>query len=268
MKTIGFIGAGNMGGAMARACAKLDEGNVCLYDINKEIYEHFRDIPHISMSESIEDLMAQCEIVVLSVKPQFYDEVCAQVKAMLRADHLIVTVAPSYDLEMLEERLGTEVKLIRTMPNTPALIGQGITAYCYKADKVTSEEIMTFEKYFSSFGKLVKVKENLMPAVVAASGSSPAYGYMFIEAMADAAVSFGMPRNMAYEMCAMSIKGACEMILQTGQHPGALKDAVTSPAGTTIEAVLAMEEAGFRNSVIKGMQACYDKVVAMQKNSK
>ena len=264
MRTIGFIGAGNMGGAMAKACAKVNGGNVWIYDVNPSIYAHFEVSEVMHIAATVDELMKQCQIVVLSVKPQFYEEVCQDIKDKISEDQIVVTVAPSYDLASLKMLLGN-VKLIRTMPNTPALIGEGVTAYCYEEGSVGKGDIEAFEMYFSSFGKLVLVKEHLMPAVVATSGSSPAYGYMFIEAMADAAVSMGMPRNVAYEMAAMSIKGACEMILQTGKHPGQLKDAVTSPAGTTIKAVLAMEEAGFRNSVIKGMEACYRQVVEMSK---
>lgn len=264
MRTIGFIGAGNMGGAMAKACAKVNGGNVWIYDVNPNVYTHFEPSETMHTAVTMDELMAQCHIVVLSVKPQFYEEVCMSIKDKISKDQLIVTVAPSYDIASLKMLLGN-VKLIRTMPNTPALIGEGVTAYCFEEGGIEKSDIEAFEMYFSSFGKLISVKEQLMPAVVAASGSSPAYGYMFIEAMADAAVSMGMPRAMAYEVAAMSIKGACEMILQTGKHPGELKDAVTSPAGTTIKAVLAMEEAGFRNSVIKGMEACYRQVVDMSK---
>lgn len=266
MKTIGFIGAGNMGGAMAKACAGLKESHVWLYDINADMYAHFKDYPQIQWAKSLEMIMQSCDYIVLSVKPQFYSEVCTQIKPYINESKIIVTVAPSFDLETMKGLLGEDTKLIRTMPNTPALISEGITAYCYKAEQISEEELETFKVYFNSFGKLIEVKESLMPAVVAATGSSPAYGYMFIEAMADAAVSFGMPRAMAYEMSASAIKGACEMILQTGMHPGALKDAVTSPAGTTIKAVLAMEESGFRNSVIKGMEACYQQVLDMSKH--
>ena len=263
MKKIGFIGAGNMGGAMSKACLKVEGSCVWVYDVNANVYSHFEPSKALHFAEAIEQIISVCDIVVLSVKPQFYEEVCAKIKGLINKEQLIVTVAPSFDLKMMRSLLGEEVKLIRTMPNTPAMIGEGVTAYCIEGNLVTRDDLDAFETYFSSFGKLIKVDEKIMPAVVAATGSSPAYGYMFIEAMADAAVSFGMARSMAYEMSALAIKGACEMILQTGKHPGELKDAVTSPAGTTIKAVLAMEEAGFRNSVIKGMEACYKQVMDM-----
>lgn len=266
MKTIGFIGVGNMGGAMTRACAKVAEENVWIYDVNEKVYAAFEELKNVVYAKDIETLIQNCDYIVMSVKPQFYQEVGEKVKACLTQEKIVVTVAPSYTLEDMKALLGAKTKLVRTMPNTPALVGEGITAYCYDEQQLSEEMLSDFVTYFSSFGKLVKVKENLMPGVVSATGSSPAYVYMFIEAMADAAVSFGMPRAMAYEMVAQAVKGSAEMVLSTGKHPGELKDAVTSPGGTTIKAVLAMEEAGFRNSVIKGMEACYQQVVDMSKH--
>ena len=265
MKSIGFIGAGNMGGAMAQACAKVSEDKVWIYDVDETRYESFMGVENISTAQTIQALMEKCDYVVMSVKPQYYGVVGDSVKSYVKPEQIIVTVAPSYSLEDMKNLLGEEVKIVRTMPNTPALVGQGITAFCH-GEGISDAELEDFKIYFGSFGKLVKVDEKLMPAVVAATGSSPAYAYMFIEAMADAAVSFGMPRAMAYEMVAQAIKGSAEMVLETGEHPGALKDAVTSPGGTTIKAVLAMEEAGFRNSVIKGMEACYQQVIDMSKH--
>lgn len=263
MKNIGFIGAGNMGGAMAKACEKVPGGNVWIYDVNEAAYQHFEESACFHFANNIDNLLEECEIIVLSVKPQFYIQVCEVLKDKIKESHLIVTVAPSFDLATVKSMLKGHSKVIRTMPNTPALVGEGMTAYCYEEKSIPMEDQLMFQQYFSSFGKMIKVDERLIPAVVATSGSSPAYGYMFIEAMADAAVSFGMPRSMAYEMSATAIKGACEMVLQTKKHPGELKDAVTSPGGTTIKAVVAMEEAGFRNSIIKGMEACYEQVVKM-----
>ena len=266
MKTIGFIGAGNMGGAMAKACVKLQEAQVWIYDTNPNTYDGFKLFETIKCAQSIEELMMSCEYIVLSVKPQYFKETAKKIKPLITSEHIIITVAPSFTLEDMRKLLGESVHLIRTMPNTPALIGQGVTAYCYDEDEIKEDLIQDFITYFKTFGTLIKVDEHLMPAVVATTGSSPAYVYLFIEAMADAAVSMGMPRNMAYQMASLAVKGSSEMVLQTGKHPGELKDAVTSPAGTTIKAVLAMEESGFRNSVIKGMEACYKQVVDMSKH--
>ncbi|MDF2877381.1 MAG: pyrroline-5-carboxylate reductase [Clostridia bacterium] len=263
MKEIGFIGIGNMGGAMAKAVADRHFEKIAVYDHNKAAYDKFLKYSNISVCNTLEELIVQVKYIVLSVKPQFYQEVCKTIKNYLKEDQIVITVAPGYSIAMIKGLLGEKVKVIRTMPNTPALIGEGVTAYAYHENELSGEEIDVFLELFNSFGKTIRVDEKLMAAVVATSGSSPAYAYMFIEAMADAAVSFGMPRQMAYEMSAIAIKGACEMVLQTKKHPGELKDAVTSPGGTTIQAVAALEETGFRNSVIKGMQACYNKANQM-----
>ena len=263
MKTIGFIGVGNMGGAMAKACAKVAKQKVWIFDANDRVYENFSGEDKIQIAHSVEELVQHSDYVVMSVKPQYYQIVGNQVKPYIREGQIVITVAPSYTLDDMKKVLGSEVKVVRTMPNTPALVGEGVTAYCYRVSDILEDELRDFEGYFGSFGKLIKVDEQLMPAVVAATGSSPAYVYMFIEAMADAAVSFGMPRTVAYEMIAQTIKGSAQMVMQTGKHPGELKDAVTSPGGTTIKAVLAMENAGLRNSVIKGMEACYKQVLDM-----
>lgn len=260
MKRIGFIGIGNMGGAMARACATLKEAKVTVYDINPQMYQGIDDT--IEKASTIKDLVQTCDLIVLSIKPQYYQSVIDEIKEMIEERQLLITVSPSHSLEKIQQLFGKIVHVIRTMPNTPALIGQGVTAYCYE-EQMDEALLKDFKTYFESFGTLLKVPESLMPAIVATTGSSPAYIYLFIEAMADAAVSFGLPRAMAYEMVAKTLIGSAQMVLQTGKHPGELKDAVTSPAGTTIDAVIALEEAGFRNSIIKGMQACYHKVYRM-----
>ena len=144
------------------------------------------------------------------------------------------------------------------MPNTPALVGEGITAVC-KNSLVNKEEFSYIMSLLSSFGLAEEISENLMDVVVSVSGSSPAYVFMFIEAMADAAVLDGMPRDKAYKFAAQAVLGSAKMVIETGKHPGELKDMVCSPAGTTIEAVRILEEKGFRSSVIEAMKACTDK---------
>ena len=266
---IGFIGIGNMGGAMAKAIAKrADElKKVVIYDVNQNMYQDFIEYKSMVIAKDLNTLVKESRYIVLSIKPQYYEEVCAKIKEDLNKDQVIVTVSPSHTMEMMKKLLGEEIKIIRTMPNTPAQIGEGVTAYTYLAGELSKEEIDSFLGFFNSFGRTLHIEEKLMPAVVATTGSSPAYAYMFIEAMADAAVSLGLPRSQAYEMSALAIKGACEMVLQTRKHPGELKDAVTSPGGTTIEAVKALEATGLRNSIIKGMMACYDKACKMSHKS-
>ncbi len=266
MKKIGFIGAGNMGGAMLQAIAKNEQVNVYVYDVNPTICERFGRA-NIEQVKTIQEVAEAAELIFLTVKPQYYSEVCHKLRAHLSAHHIVVTVAPGITIDAMHEMLGDSVRVVRTMPNTPAMVGEGVTVYCHQGD-IQEQAIQCVESYFNCFGHSYCVSEQQMDAVVPVTGSSPAYGYMFIEAMADAAVKFGLPRQMAYEMAARSLKGTCEMVLQTGKHPGELKDAVTSPAGTTIEAVAKLEETGFRHSIIASMTACYDKTKAMGESSK
>ena len=149
------------------------------------------------------------------------------------------------------------------MPNTPALIGEGMSAVSFSKDLFSEEEKEEIIRFFSSFGVMEEIEEKLMNAVVPISGSSPAYVYMMIEAMADAGVLAGLSRKMAYTLAAQSVLGSAKMVLETGIHHGELKDAVCSPGGTTIEAVAILEKAGFRSSIIEAMNACFEKTKRM-----
>ena len=262
MINFGFIGAGNMGSAMINAIAKNFKETLCVYDVDQRQYDKFT-ASHICTCDSIESLIKKSTYIVLTVKPQYYKSICGQIKDLLTTEHVIITVAPGFSIEEVSNLLNGHKKVVRTMPNTPALVGEGVTALCYDEQVIEQKEIQEIEERFGAFGKSFKIQEEQMNAIVALSGSSPAYGYLFIEAMADAAVKFGIPRAMAYEMAARSIKGACQMIIETQEHPGVLKDAVTSPGGTTIEAVAKLEETGFRYSIMSSMEACYEKAEKM-----
>ena len=190
-------------------------------------------------------------------KTTVYADVIQEVKDLVRPEQLIITIAPGKTLAWLAEQFGKDVKIVRTMPNTPAMVGEGMTA-ATPNEHVTKEELDYACKILSAFGKVEVVTEHMMDAVVAVSGSSPAYVFMFIEAMADAAVAEGMPRAQAYKFAAQAVLGSAKMVLETGKHPGELKDMVCSPAGTTIEAVGVLEEHGFRSAIIDAMKACVD----------
>ncbi|MDU2734411.1 MAG: pyrroline-5-carboxylate reductase, partial [Mixta calida] len=174
-------------------------------------------------------------------------------------------IAAGVTLDALAGVLGHDRKIVRVMPNTPALVNEGMTSVTPNA-LVTPEETDEVLAIFNSFGKAETVPEYLIHAVVGVSGSAPAYVFMFIEAMADAAVLGGMPRAQAYQFAAQAVKGAAQMVLETGKHPGELKDMVCSPGGTTIEAVKALEEKGFRSAVIAAMEKCMDRSQALSKS--
>ena len=167
----------------------------------------------------------------------------------------MISIATGKTLGWLEEHFGKPVKLVRTMPNTPAMVSRGMTAVCPN-DCVSKEELEYVVSILKTIGETEVIPENLIDAVVAVSGSSPAYVFIMIEAMADAAVAEGMPRAQAYKFAAQAVYGSAKMVLETGRHPGELKDMVCSPAGTTIEAVRVLEKKGFRSALIESMKAC------------
>lgn len=262
---LGFIGLGNMATAMMSGMIRnqiADASDINGMDVMEEAKKRASDNLKIHISDSSSVLVDESDIIVLSVKPQFYEEVIAEIKDAVTPEKRIVTIAPGKTLSWLSEQFGKDVKIVRCMPNTPALIGEGCTGVCRNASVTDGEfnEIMTI---LNSFGKAHSVPEHLMDTVVSVSGSAPAYVFMMIEAMADAAVSDGMARKDAYEFAAQAVCGSAKMVLETGKHPGELKDMVCSPAGTTIEAVRILEERGFRSALIEAMKACTEKSKSM-----
>lgn len=258
---IGFIGCGNMGSAMISGM--IDSGKVKPQDImvtDKLLASRVNTQKKygVEIASSNVELTMIADIIILAVKPQFYEEVLLEIKDALWADKILVSIAPGKTLVWLEEKLGKPAKLVRTMPNTPALVKEGMMGVCANA-QVAKDELDFVCKLFNSFSKTEFVPEHLMDVVTAVSGSSPAYVFMFIEAMADAAVEGGMPRKQAYTFAAQAVLGSAKMVLETGMHPGELKDMVCSPAGTTIQAVRVLEEHGMRAAVMDAMKTCLDK---------
>ncbi len=256
----GFIGAGNMARAMIGGILEkglFERGEIVASSATQETADRVAE--EFGIHTTVDNRKAaEADIVVLAVKPACCQHVIGEIRDIVTEEQMIVSIVAGRSLAWLEDAFGKEVKLIRTMPNTPALVGEGMTAIC-PGGRVSSEELERVCGLFQSFGKAEVVGENLMDAVVAVSGSSPAYVFLFIEAMADAAVAEGMPRAQAYRFAAQAVLGSAEMVLETGRHPGELKDMVCSPAGTTIEGVCKLEEKGFRSSVMECMRACAQK---------
>lgn len=262
---IGFIGCGNMASAIIGGILKngiYADTDIYGMDLSKEAAERVRQKYNINIVDSDVELAKQVDLLVLSVKPQYYEDVISNIREAVTDEQIIITIAPGKTLKWLREEFAKHVKIVRAMPNTPAQVGEGMTALCMNA-YVTEEELEAVEKIFSGIGKYEIVQEDLMDTVTAVSGSSPAYVFMMIEAMADAAVMGGMQRAQAYEFAAQAVAGSAKMVLETGRHPADLKDMVCSPRGTTIEAVKALEEKGFRSALIEGMCACMDKASKM-----
>lgn len=266
-KKIGFIGAGNMAKAMIGGIVKsklVEANNVFASDLNEIALENVKDEYGINTTNDSKEVVKNSDIVIVAVKPNVYDIVLEGVKELIDNEKIIVTIAAGKTIESVENVIGSDKKVIRTMPNTPALVNEGMSALC-KNKNITDEELNLVKEIFSSFGKAEVVNEYLIDAVIGASGSAPAYVFMFIEAMADAVVASGMPRNQAYTFVSQAVMGSAKMVLETGKHPGELKDMVCSPGGTTIEAVKTLEAEGFRNSVIKAIDDCIEKSKEMSK---
>ncbi|MFR5713049.1 MAG: pyrroline-5-carboxylate reductase [Clostridium sp.] len=265
MKKIGFIGMGNMGYAILKGLLQVfDKTELILTDANQERAEAVSQETGVEAAGDNQSCASQAEFVVLAVKPQFYHMVLDDVKDIIKKEQIIISIAPSVTIADLKAALGQDKRIVRAMPNTPALVGMGVTGVCYDRKEFTQEEEAVIRTFFESFGTMELVEERLINAVVCASGSSPAYVYMFIEALADSAVKYGLPRDTAYRMAAQAVMGSAKMVLETGEHPGTLKDRVCSPGGTTIAAVSALEEHGFRSAVIKAADACYEKCLNMK----
>ena len=263
---IGFIGLGNMasamiGGMLQKGVAKPEEviGSAKTEKTLQKAAEQYDIRGTLDNAE----VAGETDILFLAVKPIFYPEVIEQIKDVVREDQIIVSIAAGRNLDYLYGAFGRkELKIVRCMPNTPALVLEGCTGVC-AGENVTEEELDQVLILLRSFGVASVVPERLMDVVVGVSGSSPAYVFMFIEAMADEAVAAGMPRAQAYQFAAQSVLGSAKMVLETRKHPGELKDMVCSPGGTTIQAVKVLEEKGMRAAVMDAMEACIDKSRSM-----
>ncbi len=259
---IGFIGLGNManaiiGGMLAQKICTPEEITGCSH--TQETADRVAKQYGIkTCAGGNQDVALKSDLLFLAVKPQVLPEVLKEIKFSLLPETLVVSIVAGKSLEYLAKELGPDTRIIRAMPNTPALVGEGCSAICAN-DHVNSVELEQVKGIFNSFGKGIVVPEKWMDAVVGVSGSGPAYVFLFIEAMADGAVAMGMPRKQAYEFAAQTVLGSAKMVLETGKHPGELKDMVCSPGGTTIEAVKVLEEKGLRSAVMDAVIACAEK---------
>lgn len=257
----GFIGCGNMASAVINGALKKEivtREEIIASVKTESSAQKVQDTLGITCTTDNLAVASQADYLFLAVKPQFCEEVADQIRDSLKKEQVLVSIAAGKTLAWLKEHFGQNRKIIRTMPNTPALVGEGITGVC-PDDLVSQEEISKVLSLLGSFGKAAVVTEPILDIVGAVSGSSPAFVFMFIEALADGAVAEGMPRKQAYEFAAQSVLGSAKMVLETGLHPGALKDMVCSPGGTTIEGVNVLEKEGMRSAVMDAVRACIAK---------
>jgi pyrroline-5-carboxylate reductase len=266
---IGFIGAGNMataiiGGMIAKSFLKPQD--IAVYDISQQQTAKLTAQYPVAVIPSQEELLLKCEFIVLAVKPVYMKDVLKQAAHAANGKKFI-SIATGWTMEMLTNALREPTtKILRCMPNTPLLVGEGFTAICEETSFVR-EDAEWVKSLFGALGKAATLPERLFDAIVAVSGSSPAYVFVFVEALIDAGIKLGLPRDIATKAIEQTVLGAAKMLLETGEHPAKLKDMVCSPGGTTIEAIASLESYGFRNAIIQAATACAEKSKALSNAS-
>ena len=256
-KRIGFIGAGQMATALGAGFVRarlVSPTNLLTADPLPEAAAHFAHATGGRALATNADVAQGADVLFLAVKPQQMVRVAAELKGKIGAETLVISIAAGIRLAVLEQGLGENLRLVRVMPNTPCLIGQGASAYCL-GSKATAADGELVQELLSAVGLAVAVEEKLLDAVTGLSGSGPAFVYVMIEALSDGGVRMGLPRTVATALAAQTVLGAAQMVRTTGEHPGVLKDRVTSPGGTTIAGLQALEEAGLRAALMAAVEA-------------
>lgn len=265
---LGFIGCGNMGEAFLKGIInseEIEKKHIYIYD--KVRGEEIANRYEVNLLSDELAVVEECNVIFLAVKPNIYFDVIDKIKDSVNSSKIIVAMAPGITMEnILDEIDNRNSKIVRTMPNLPLMVQEGCIAYAFN-ENIEEEEKKFFKTLFEKIGVAIETKEELFDAVIGASGSSPAFMFMFIEALADAAVCEGLPRNDAYKLVGQTLVGCGKLFLESGKHPGELKDSVCSPGGTTIVGVRYLEEAGFRGAVIKAVTETIKKSKEMSQNS-
>ena len=264
---LGFIGCGNMGRAMMSGALEKEwttAERVVIHTHHKETMDTLAAQYGVAVADSNRALAENADIIVLAVKPNIYADVLADVREVLTEGQIVLAIAPAYSIASIAALVQNEgVRVARAMPNTPAQIGKGMAGLAF-SDNMTGAERALVQSFFESFGKVAVVREDAMHAVGSVSGSSPAFVYMVIEGMAEGAIKLGIPAKDAYTFAAQSVLGAAALVLETGEHPAVLRDAVCSAGGTTIAGVAALEASGFKGAIMEAMDRSSEKFLAME----
>jgi pyrroline-5-carboxylate reductase len=255
-RTVGFLGAGNMGEALIKGllAAKLVPADaIFATDVRPERLKELDRQYGIQVASDNVELVRRADIVILAVKPQIMDAVATEIAPAVTRRKLLISIAAGVATEKIRARLHKDSRLIRVMPNTPALVLEGVTAIA-KADGLEPGDLDVAREIFGAVGRVVVLGEELLDAVTGLSGSGPAYVAVVIESLADGGVRMGLDRATAMTLATQTVLGAAKLLLETGLHPGALKDMVSSPGGTTIAGIAALEEGGLRATFIKAVE--------------
>lgn len=265
--SLGFIGCGNMGRAMLAGALKAGVTTPDRVVVHTNTPAHQQALAEeygVAVAEANRALATEAEIIVLAVKPNIYKQVLLDIRGVLEPGQIVVAIAPAYSIASIAALVDSNgVRIARAMPNTPAQIGEGMTGLCF-SDNMLPDEREAVTRFFESFGKVAIVREDVMHAVGSVSGSSPAFVYMVIEAMAQGAIKLGIPAKDATVFAAQSVLGAAKLVLESGEHPAVLRDAVCSAGGTTIAGVAALEKDGMKAALIDAMDASSEKFLAME----
>jgi pyrroline-5-carboxylate reductase len=264
---IGFLGAGKMATALARGWINAGlagaEG-ICASDPVAAARDHFMKTTGAAGFSDNRRVLAQSNLVVLAVKPQNMAELLSEIRPALESRHLVISIAAGVPVQQIADALGAETRIIRVMPNTPCLVGASASAFAASA-KATAADVQLTERLLQSVGRAVKVPEKLLDAVTGLSGSGPAFVAVMIEALSDGGVRMGLPRDLANLLAAQTLYGSAKMLLETGLHPGQLKDMVASPAGTTIAGIHALERGGIRAALMDAVEAATKRSIELGK---
>lgn len=255
---VGFLGAGQMATALAGGWSRaglLDLPRCRAADPYPQARDTFAQATGIETVAQNALVATISDVLILAVKPYAVADVLAEVKPTLGPRHLVVSIAAGVTLAQLRAGVGDGVRLVRVMPNTPCLVGASATGFAVASKRNDHPDAIVAARLFAAVGTAVRVSEEQLDAVTGLSGSGPAYVYVMIEALADGGVKAGLPRDVAQKLAAQTVLGAAKMVLETGQHPGALKDAVASPGGTTIAGLHALERAGVRAALMDAVEA-------------
>lgn len=259
--TVGFLGAGQMATALAKgflSSGRLQADRLIASDVVPAAAEKFHAQTGGRIGTSPAEILKTADVIFLAVKPQQMAGLLAACAQDVQAGHLFVSIAAGIPLVSLESGLGPSARVIRVMPNTPCLVGQGASAFAL-GSRATPADSELVQSLLNTVGVALAVPEHLLDAVTGLSGSGPAYVYLMIEALSDGGVRMGLPREAATRLAAQTVLGAAQMVLTTGQHPGVLKDAVTSPGGTTIAGLQALEQHAVRGALMDAVQAATER---------
>ena len=260
MSKIGFIGMGNMGRSILNSLLETHSKEDLLFSCkHPERGQAISKKTGVRFEPSNAEVAKEADIIILAVRKRDFDVVLDEINYEVVGRKIVVTMAPAVSIAYVSKQLGGFARVVRALPNSPARVKTGMTGLAYDGYQFSDEDIRDIKDLFGSIGRIIKVDESMIDTLTVVNATGSAFVYMFIDALANSGVRYGLSKHDAIEMVAQTVMGCAKMVLETGEHPIVLSDQICIPSGTTIEAIAALDEAGFRNAVMKGAEACYRK---------